>query len=115
MLLVFLACRRTIKHMTELERLAALLEAAERNVADAPKGTLEQCLEKCLTAEERVMGLPKLGTKTVKGMLIHHATTQLGWTRDEISGAFNEWFAGCSGHRERVEPNFTDQADGSTK
>jgi hypothetical protein len=58
------------------------------------------------------MGIPRLGTKAIKGMLIHHATTMLGWTRDEISEAFDEWLAGCDVHRERVEANYTDHTDG---
>lgn len=59
------------------------------------------------------MGLPKLGTKTVKGMIIHHATKKLGWTRDEAVEAFDEWFAGCPLHREHVEPTLTDRTDRS--
>lgn len=51
--------------------------------------------------------MPKLGTKAVKGMILHHATTKLGWTWDEASEAFDEWFGECAAHRERVEPNYT--------
>jgi hypothetical protein len=39
------------RRMKNLERLDALLEAAQRNIIEAPNGTLEMCLEKCKNAE----------------------------------------------------------------
>lgn len=59
------------------------------------------------------MGVPKLSTGAIKGMLISHATKNMGWTETEIREAFDEWFAGCPLHRQRVEDSYSDHANGA--
>lgn len=49
--------------------------------------------------------MAELSTMSVKGMILHHATTKLGWTREETVAAFDEWFGGCPLHRESIGQN----------
>lgn len=52
--------------------------------------------------------MPTLSTRAIKGMLIHHAIVRLGWTREEITEAFDEWLGACQAHRESIGQNHTD-------